>query len=90
MDGYAVVSGDISPWREVLGMQKAGDVLDTEVTDGTAVKIMTGAPIPRGADAVVKVENTEQADDHVIIRQDHVTPGENMPKKRSPLRTGWR
>jgi molybdenum cofactor synthesis domain-containing protein len=59
-------------------MQKAGAVLDVEVTDGTAVKIMTGAPIPPGADAVVKVENTEQADDHVIIHQDHVSPGENI------------
>ena len=45
MDGYAVVAfDDGSPWREVLGVQKAGAVLDVEVTDGMAVKIMTGAP----------------------------------------------
>jgi molybdenum cofactor synthesis domain-containing protein len=88
MDGYAVVSGDVSPWREVLGMQKAGAVLDVEVTDGTAVKIMTGAPIPPGADAVVKVENTEQADDHVIIHQDHVAPGENIRPVGVDVRRG--
>ncbi len=88
MDGYAVVAGDVSPWREVLGMQKAGEVLDIEVTDGTAVKIMTGAPLPPGADAVVKVENTEQADDHVIIHQDHVAPGENIRPVGVDVRQG--
>ncbi|CAN5394840.1 molybdopterin molybdotransferase MoeA [soil metagenome] len=78
MDGYAVVAEDGSPWREVLGVQKAGDVLAVEVTDGMAVKIMTGAPIPPGANAVVPVENTEVADDHVIINQEHVRDGENI------------
>jgi gephyrin len=78
MDGYAVVAIDGSPWREVLGVQKAGAVLDVEVTDGMAVKIMTGAPIPPGADAVVQVENTETADDHVIIHQDDVPVGLNI------------
>lgn len=78
MDGYAVVAEDGSPWREVIGVQKAGDVLPVEVTDGLAVKIMTGAPLPPGANAVVPVENTEIADDHVVILQEHVTPGENI------------
>jgi molybdenum cofactor synthesis domain-containing protein len=78
MDGYAVVSTDVSPWREVIGVQAAGSVLDVEVTPGTAVRIMTGAPLPRGADAVVRVEHTEIADDHVIIHQETVAPGENV------------
>ncbi|MGH2550732.1 MAG: molybdopterin molybdotransferase MoeA [Thermomicrobiales bacterium] len=78
MDGYAVVAEDGSPWREVLGVQKAGEVLPLEVTDGMAVKIMTGAPIPAGANAVVPVENTEVADDHVIINQEQVRDGENI------------
>ena len=59
MDGYAVIAADTSPWREVIGVQTAGSMLDVEVTDGTAIRITTGAPIPIGADAVVKVENTE-------------------------------
>lgn len=78
MDGYAVLAADHSPWREVLGVQKAGAVLDVEVSDGLAVKIMTGAPIPPGADAVVQVENTEAADDHVIIHQEDVPAGLNI------------
>ena len=69
MDGYAVLAADVSPWREVLGVQNAGDVIDAEVTDGYTVKIMTGAPVPRGADAVVKVENSSIIDDHVVITQ---------------------
>src|SRR5690606_31840556 len=69
MDGFAVSSADVSPWREVVGVQNAGPVLDLEVTAGMAVRIMTGAPLPPGADAVVRIENTEPADDHVIIHE---------------------
>jgi molybdenum cofactor synthesis domain-containing protein len=78
MDGFAVMAEDDSPWREVIGVQAAGSVLDVEVTPGTAVQIMTGAPLPRGADAVVRVENTETADDHVIVHQESINPGENI------------
>jgi molybdenum cofactor synthesis domain-containing protein len=78
MDGYAVLAADVSPWREVLGVQNAGAVIDAEVTDGYTVKIMTGAPVPRGADAVVKVENSAIVDDHVVITQEVITPGENI------------
>src|SRR5215211_5955730 len=49
MDGYAVVAADASPWREVTGVQLAGRQLDFEVSEGYAVKVMTGAPVPRGA-----------------------------------------
>src|SRR5690348_5532059 len=59
MDGFAVLADDGSPWREVIGEQTAGFVLDAEVTPGTAIRITTGAPVPRGADAVVNVEATE-------------------------------
>lgn len=78
MDGYAVVAEDPSPWREIVGHQTAGYVDDVEVDLGTAAWITTGAPVPRGANAVVPVEVTELAEDHVIIRQDHVRPGENI------------
>ncbi len=88
MDGYAVAAEDSSPWREVIGVQKAGDVLPVEVTDGYAVKIMTGAPLPPGANAVVPVENTEVADDHVVILQEHVTPGENIRPLGSDIAIG--
>ncbi len=78
MDGFAVLAEDHSPWREVLGDQMAGRVEDLEVTPGTAVRITTGAPLPRGADAVVQVELTEPTEDHVIIHDENVTPGQNV------------
>jgi gephyrin len=78
MDGYAVVADDPSPWREIIGRQSAGYVADLEVNIGTAAWITTGAPVPFGATAVVPVEATELADDHVIINQERVAPGENI------------
>jgi molybdopterin molybdotransferase len=65
MDGYAVraadtvgAASDDSVTLRVIGDLPAGHVPDQEVTTGTAVRIMTGAPLPPGADAVVKVEDT--------------------------------
>ncbi|MCC6791871.1 MAG: molybdopterin molybdotransferase MoeA [Thermomicrobiales bacterium] len=88
MDGYAVSSADSSPWREIIGVQTAGSMIDVEVTDGYTVRITTGAPVPAGADAVVKVENTELADDHVVIHQEHVASGENIRPIGSDVRAG--
>jgi len=88
MDGYAVVAADGSPWREVIGVQTAGSVLGVEVTPGYVVRITTGAPIPPGADAVVRVENTEPTEDHVIIHQEQVGLGENIRPIGSDVRRG--
>ena len=67
MDGYAVRArdtagaGEASP-RElrVIGEVAAGYVFDGAVEPGTAVRIMTGAPIPEGADAIVPFEETDE------------------------------
>ena len=88
MDGYAVVAADASPWREVVGYQPAGAWIDAVVSDGAAVRIMTGAAIPAGADAVVRVENTELAEDHVVIHQTDVSVGENIRPVGSDLAKG--
>lgn len=76
MDGYAVVAEDPSPWREIVGHQTAGHVVPMEVHVGTAAWITTGAPLPPGADAVVPVEATELAEDHVIISNEDLKPGD--------------
>lgn len=78
MDGYAVIADDPSPWREIVGRQTAGYVEDLEISLGVAAWITTGAPVPPGATAVVPVEATELADEHVIIHQEQVTHGENI------------
>jgi molybdopterin molybdotransferase len=61
-DGYAVRSADLAEvprTLRVIGEIKAGTVFDGEVAKGLCVQIMTGAPVPRGADAVVMLEYTE-------------------------------
>ncbi len=67
MDGYAVRAGDTrgaSPEApvelQVGGEVAAGYVFEGEVTPGTAVRIMTGAPVPAGADTIVPFEETDE------------------------------
>lgn len=88
MDGFAVIHDDTSPWREIIADQFAGRVVDVEVTPGTAARITTGAPLPRGADAVVPVEETEVRDGHVIILREDVRLGENVRPVGADLRRG--
>jgi len=88
MDGYAVVHSDAVVRRTVIGSGFAGVDPQLVVQPGTAAKIMTGAPVPRGADAVVRVENTAQDGDQVIIRQPKVTLGENIRPIGSDMRQG--
>jgi len=88
MDGYAVIHDDTSPWREVIGEQFAGHVVDVTVTPGTAVRITTGAPLPPGADAVVPIEDVEVVDDHVVIRCEDVRPGQNVRPVGIDIRRG--
>lgn len=74
LDGYAVRSGDIStaakdkPVRlRVLEEVDAGHVGSRHVEPGTAVRIMTGAPIPDGADCVVGQEDTDYGEENVEV-----------------------
>jgi molybdopterin molybdotransferase len=69
MDGYAVRAADVAaatpetPVRlEVIGSVAAGYVADARLHPGMAVRIMTGAPLPEGADAIVPYEDTSDFD----------------------------
>lgn len=88
MDGYAVVAEDPSPWREIVGHQTAGHVAPIEVHVGTAAWVTTGAPLPQGADAVVPVEATELAEDHVIISYEGLNPGDFVRQVGVDIRRG--
>jgi molybdopterin molybdotransferase len=89
MDGYAVRSGDREPTRQILAEVAAGDVPRHPVTPGTAVRIMTGAPIPDGADAVVPIEKTELLDDSTVRLQQIDPPrGQHILPVGSSLRAG--
>src|SRR6202045_993373 len=70
MDGYAVRADDIAnpPARlRVIEDLPAGTVATKKVDRGTAIRIMTGALIPDGADAVAQVEITDAGSDFVTI-----------------------
>jgi len=94
MDGYAVRSDDTEPTRRVIGDAPAGAANAPTVTPGTAVKIMTGGEIPRGADAVVPWEDTERSDDEITIlrmpgSRHHVRPaGEDVSKGGTVIERG--
>ena len=98
MDGYAVRAPDTAGASEasprelrVIGEVAAGYIYDGEVTDGAAVRIMTGAPIPRGADAVVPFEETDEetAHSHESVRVfKEAQPGANIRPAGQDVRTG--
>ncbi len=84
MDGYAVVSYDVEDASEerpvklkVIGYVGAGDEPKVEVVPGTCVEVATGAPIPRGADAVVPVEYCRRVGDYIYVFKG-VAPGDNI------------
>lgn len=70
MDGYAVRVEDCSPGAALplRGYLPAGVNPGCRVAPGTAVKIMTGAPIPPGADAIVPFEEAEETSDRITLR----------------------
>lgn len=70
MDGYAVLGADVAEpgaMLRVVGEIAAGSPSDKALEAGSAMKIMTGAPMPAGADTVVRVEDTERIDDVVKV-----------------------
>jgi molybdenum cofactor synthesis domain-containing protein len=82
MDGYAVRSVDVADAPAaltVVGTIAAGAPPDIPVGEGEAVRIMTGAPMPPGADAVIMVERTEPAEDGgTVLVLDAVPPGNHV------------
>lgn len=85
MDGYAVRAADVATARSdrpvrlrVVGRILAGHPLAAEVGPGQAARIMTGAPMPPGADAVVVVERSEPVGDHEVDLFEAVAPGRHV------------
>lgn len=81
MDGFAVVSEDTTRGDAELEIVEeifAGDFCTRTIRPGQAAKIMTGAPVPPGADAVVRVEDTEPADRDRIRILVPVSPGKDI------------
>jgi len=72
MDGYAVIASDckIGKRLRVVGEQPAGVNRKLRVSNGTTVRIFTGAPMPAGADAVVMQEDVTREGDKIVVNAD--------------------
>ena len=104
MDGYAIIADDThgasrtGPAKlQIVGeIQAGGSIIGKHVSRGTAIRIMTGAPMPEGADSVVKVEDTEEEGDYVKVFREMVRynnyrfAGENIRKEDNVLYKGKR
>ena len=96
MDGYALRFEDVQkaspdhPVRlEVIEDLPAGFISKKKLERGKAIRIMTGAPIPKGADTVIPVEETKKEDGFVLIFKAAVL-GENIRKSGEDVKKGDR
>jgi molybdopterin molybdotransferase len=96
MDGYAVRASDTAPAGadgpgrvelEVVADLPAGRLPRKPIGPGQAVRIMTGAPLPAGSDAVVMVEDTESHEHAVTVRH-RVRPADNIGLRGEDLKRG--
>jgi len=94
MDGYAVRSQDLifHPRKEAVELLviedlPAGRITRTELKPGKSIRIMTGAALPKGADAVVKVEDTKKRGTKVLIKR-RVRSGENIGQAGEDVKKG--
>lgn len=92
MDGYAVVAEDtiVAPViLKIIENIAAGDMPEKKVSRGCVSKIMTGASVPEGADAVVKFEDTEDTEDESRVKiVKSVKGGSNISKRGEDMKVG--
>lgn len=94
MDGYAIKSEDTQNYDiekpiefEIKGLIKAGDCCQYELKSSQAFKIMTGAPLPKGADAVIEIEKVE-VEGNVLKVLQIVNKGNNVIKLGDEIKVG--
>ena len=92
MDGYAVRSSDLTEGKAALTVIEeitAGMIPKSAVGPGQASRIMTGAPIPAGADAVVMIERTRQTEANLVQVEDQFfKPSQNILRQGREMRAG--
>jgi molybdopterin molybdotransferase len=92
MDGYALRASDVQtvPAKlRVVGESAAGRGWHNEMKSGAAVRIMTGAPVPAGADSVQQVELTRELKDGAEVEVlETVTHGRSIVKRGSEIKAG--
>jgi molybdopterin molybdotransferase len=91
MDGYALRSADlgaIPATLEIIEDIKAGDMPTKTLASGQCARIMTGAPMPQGADAVIRVEDTEAKPDNRVQINQAAKPGNDIRRLGENMRNG--
>ena len=91
MDGYAVVASSCAAGASLtlVGEQPAGIDRELSVRPGEAIRIFTGAPMPRGADAVLMQEDTEvTADGARVVLKEPVAAGESVRRRGGDVAEG--
>jgi len=92
MDGYAIRAADVSnaPSRlRITGESAAGRGWHHELGEGTAVRIMTGAPVPAGADSVQQLELTRELDEGTAVEiLQPVAKGRSIVTRGSEIKSG--
>jgi molybdopterin molybdotransferase len=86
MDGYAVRAGDSTTLR-IVGDIPAGTLAKRGIEPGEAMSIMTGAPIPPGADAIIPIEQTSRTGDSVLLKST-ASPGQSISCRGSDCAAG--
>ena len=87
-DGFAVRSADMPGRVRVIGEVRAGERFEQSIQGAEAVEIMTGAPVPDGADAVVMVEHCTRHDDGSIETAHDAPAGSNIAPAGCEARMG--
>ncbi len=90
MDGYAVRLGDLSgtgPWHLPVDGRIAAGETGAGLHDARALRVLTGAPVPREFDAVIMQERVERLPGTIIVQQ-HPKPGENIRRAGEDIKAG--
>jgi molybdopterin molybdotransferase len=89
VDGYAARSADVKPGARLrcLGLIQAGSNFSGKVRAGSCVKIMTGAPVPSGADSVVMVEFTSE-EEGLVKFESGIKKGANIARRAEDIKKG--
>jgi len=86
-DGFAVRAADLPGTLRITGEVRAGEIFPGTLSPGEAIEIMTGAPLPKGADAVVMVEHTTVTGNRVHV-PNPITSGDNFAPQASESPAG--
>ncbi len=86
MDGFAVPAGEVLQQYEIIETVPAGQSPTRDLRPGTAVKVMTGAPVPRGAGSVIMLEHTSQEGN--VLKVEQYSGRSNICREAEDIRAG--